>query len=545
MNPFSWLRPKLSLTQLLVVIAIWLALLDNQSFFQAVFKVADQSSITGVGFKGAIVVALVALFTALLSVFANKYLFKPFAILVLITASVISFFMDAYGVIIDTSMIQNLFQTDYREALELISVKLVGHMLFWGIIPALFVYYTDIQYHRFVKELGIHLLVFILALVVFGGAVFSHYKELSFIDRNNKHLRYLINPNHAVYALIKYLKLSAHPKITVVDKLGEDAKQTANWQARGKKSLLVLVVGETARAKNFSLNGYSQLTNPNLSQQDVINFSNTYSCGTATAASVPCMFSQFDREHYDESKAEKSENLLDVLKHAGIQVYWRDNNSGCKGVCDRVSTEAMENLKLEQVCNSEECYDEVLLQGLQALVDKLPNDAVIVLHQKGSHGPAYYKRYPAKFKVFTPECATNQVQDCPQDQIVHAYDNTILYTDYFLSKVIGFLQQNNGKLNTAMLYMSDHGESLGENGIYLHGLPFMLAPDEQKHIPFIVWLSDGFANAFNIDRQCLKQSSGGYYSHDNLFHSVLGLMSVNTGIYDKALDVFHGCRKSH
>jgi lipid A ethanolaminephosphotransferase len=539
----KWPRPTLTLTQLVIATAVFLALFDNQAFFQAAFKVADQSSFTGIGFKCALVVALIALFTALLSVFANKVLFKPLVMVILVTAAVISFFMDTYGVIVDTSMIQNLFETDVSEVLELISVKLLVHIVFWGVLPTLLIYHTNIHYHPFLKELSVRVLVFALALVVFGGAVFSNYKELSFVDRNNKHLRYLINPNHAVYALIKYLKRSAHPAVTNVEALGFDAKQTASWQARGKKSLLVLVVGETARAQNFSLNGYRQLTNPELSQEDIINYPNTTSCGTATAASVPCMFSQFGRADYDETKAEKSENLLDVLKHAGISVFWRDNNSGCKGVCNRTPTEAMEKLKIPDVCNSEECYDEVLLYGLQAMVDKLPNDSVIVMHQKGSHGPAYYKRYPSKFRVFAPECATNQVQDCPQAQIVNAYDNTILYTDHFLTQVIHFLQQNSVNYHTAMLYMSDHGESLGENGIYLHGLPYMLAPDEQKHIPFILWLSKGYADKFGIDKGCLKQNSDAAYSHDNLFHSVLGLMSVQTSVYNKSYDIFHGCRE--
>ncbi|SJM91567.1 phosphoethanolamine transferase [Crenothrix polyspora] len=543
MLPEKWLRPSLTLTQLLIAAALFLALFDNQAFFQAVFKVADQSSLTGIGFKCALVIALIALFTALLSVFANKYLFKPVVVVILIVASVISFFMDSYKVIVDTSMIQNMFETDTKETLELISIKLLVHLVFWGLLPALLVYRTNILYRPFLKELSSRLIVFILAVAVLAGAVFSNYKELSFVDRNNKHLRYLINPNHAVYALIKYLKRSAHPKIINVEALGLDAKQTASWQTRGKKSVLILVVGETARAQNFSLNGYSQLTNPELSKENIINYPNTTSCGTATAASVPCMFSQFNRQDYDEAKAEKSENLLDVLKHAGISVFWRDNNSGCKGVCNRIPTEAMESLKIPDVCNSEECYDEVLLHGLQAMIDKLPNDSVIVMHQKGSHGPAYYKRYPAKFKLFAPECATNQVQDCPQQQIVNAYDNTIAYTDHFLSQVIHFLQHNSVNYHTAMLYMSDHGESLGENGIYLHGLPYMLAPDEQKHIPFILWLSDGYAAKFGINTACLKQNSTEQYSHDNLFHSVLGLLAINTHTYNKNYDIFYRCRK--
>ena len=232
-----------------------------------------------------------------------------------------------------------------------------------------------------------------------------------------------------------------------------------------------------------------------------------------------------------------------IRDSAGINVLWRDNNSGCKGVCDRVANESMEKLPLPAFCNEQECFDEILLQGLQEKISRFTNDGVIVLHQKGSHGPAYYQRYPEAFKKFIPECATNQVQDCPREQIINAYDNSILYTDYFLSQVIHFLQKNSSQYNTVLLYMSDHGESLGENGIYLHGLPYKIAPDTQIHIPFIMWLSPEFASNFNIDTACLKQHSNEAYSHDNLFHSVLGMLDIQTGEYDAELDIFNRCRR--
>jgi lipid A ethanolaminephosphotransferase len=255
------------------------------------------------------------------------------------------------------------------------------------------------------------------------------------------------------------------------------------------------------------------------------------------------MFSDFGRNDYSDSKAKHYENLLDVLTHAGINVLWRDNNSGCKGVCERVPTEMMEKLTIPAFCNDTECFDEVLLHGLQEKIDSFNNDGVIVLHQKGNHGPAYYLRHPEAFKKFTPECTSNQVQDCPREQIVNAYDNSILYTDYFLSQIIHLLQHNADRYNTALLYMSDHGESLGENGIYLHGLPYKIAPDEQIHIPFIMWLSPEFATSFNIDTDCVKQYSTEAYSHDNLFHSVLGMLDIQSNEYDAELDIFNRCRQ--
>jgi lipid A ethanolaminephosphotransferase len=202
----------------------------------------------------------------------------------------------------------------------------------------------------------------------------------------------------------------------------------------------------------------------------------------------------------------------------------------------------MATLTVPEFCNDKECFDEILLQGLQEKIAAFKNDSVIVLYQKGSHDPAYYQRSPQAFKKFTPECRSNQIYDCPREQVINAYDNSILYTDYFLTQVIHFLQKNAEQYNTALLYMSDHGESLGENGIYLHGLPYKFAPDEQTHIPFILWLSPEFASGFNIDSECLKQRSTEAYSHDNLFHSVLGMLDIQTGEYDAELDIFNACR---
>ncbi|MDP3007650.1 MAG: phosphoethanolamine--lipid A transferase [Methylococcales bacterium] len=537
-----WLSPKLRLSSVIFLTALFLTVFDNQAFLSAVFKVVDSSGSAGNDFKIAVFISLFALFSLLLSFFASKYVFKPIVTVILLIASVISFFMDSYGVIVDLSMIQNIVETDTREATELLSFGLVRHVVLVGVLPALCLYRIDIQYHSFFKELGVRLTTIVLISMVLGGIVFQHYKNFSLIDRNNRALRYLINPNYPIYALGKYVNRALNPEIITLMPIGKDAQQLSTWKTRGKKAIVVIVVGETARAQNFSLNGYERDTNPLLSQQAVINFPDTHSCGTATAESLPCMFSDFGRGDYSDSKAKHYENLLDVLSHAGINVLWRDNNSGCKDVCERVPTDNMEKLTIAEFCNDKECFDEVLLQGLQEKIDRFNNDGVIVLHQKGNHGPAYYLRHPEAFKKFMPECTTNQVQDCPREQIINAYDNSILYTDYFLNQVISFLQKNAAHYATALLYMSYHGESLGENGIYLHGLPYKIAPDEQIDIPFILWLSPEFADHFNIDTECLKEHSSEAYSHDNLFHSVLGMLDIQTGEYDAELDIFNRCR---
>jgi lipid A ethanolaminephosphotransferase len=303
----------------------------------------------------------------------------------------------------------------------------------------------------------------------------------------------------------------------------------------------VIVVGEAARASEFSLNGYARDTNPELSKLDIVNYRNVTSCGTETAVSVPCMFSKFTREDYSDSKAKRSENLLDVLKHAGFDLLWKDNNSSSRGVAVRIGEQNVQDLKVPGLCHDTECYDEILLYQLQDYIDKLANDGVIVLHMKGSHGPAYYLRSPEKFKKFLPECRTNQLQDCPRQELINAYDNTIVYSDYVLSQVIKLLQQNNQRFDTAMLYMADHGESTGEKGIYLHAAPYMIAPDEQTHIGALQWFSPSFLQRMKLDKSCLLRKADEPLSQDNLFHSVLGLLDVKTSAYDTSLDMFASC----
>lgn len=535
------IQPPYRVNTLIILVALLLSTFYNLPFFQTTFAEVNKTNSIGLDFKIALYICLSALFCVLLSLVGFKYLFKPFSILFIIIAASISYFMSAYGVIIDADMIQNVVETDVKEVFELINLRLLTHIGFLGLLPAILIYRHPIHYHSLGKELLHRTGMLIIAGSILGGLIFFYYKDFSLTLRNNHGLRYLVNPNHAIYSLAKYLKrTTATPtQLTVI---APDAKQTTATANASKKTLVILVVGETARARNFSLNGYQRDTNPALSQLDLINFNNTYSCGTATAASVPCMFFHLGKAQYSDSQAKQHENLLDVLQRAGVNVLWRDNNSGCKGVCDRVKTEAMENLKLPGICSEEECFDEVLLHNLQRYIDQQTTHTLIVFHQKGSHGPAYYKRHPASFTRFSPECQVEQVQDCSQAEITNAYDNTIAYTDHFLAKTIGLLQQNGQRFNTALWYMSDHGESLGENGIYLHGLPYFMAPDEQIHIPFIVWLAPELQQNLTIAQACLKQRSAERYSHDNLFHSLLGLFGIQTQIYQKAADIFASCK---
>ena len=313
---------------------------------------------------------------------------------------------------------------------------------------------------------------------------------------------------------------------------------------------MILVLGETARAANFSLGGYGRDTNPRLGALkkagELLYFKDVWSCGTNTQDSVPCMFSSLGKEAF-RGDNQPREGLLDVLQHSGLAVLWLDNQSGCKGACDRVPNVVTRTLKLPELCSEDECFDDVMLKDLDQRIAELDAErrahgVVIVMHQMGSHGPAYYKRSPTGHKHFMPECVSNALQECPQEQVINAFDNTIRYTDHFLGNAIEWLRARSDHADTALIYLSDHGESLGENNLYLHGLPYSIAPDEQKHVPMAAWLSAGLQKRLRLDRHCLEDVTQARLTHDNLFHSMLGLLDVDTAVRNADLNFWQRCQ---
>lgn len=318
--------------------------------------------------------------------------------------------------------------------------------------------------------------------------------------------------------------------------MGADAHIPAADQGR---ELIILVVGETARADRFSINGYARETSPQLQAAQAISFSNFRACGTSTAVSVPCMFSASGMADFDLKKEGTQENLLDVLRHAGINVLWLDNNSDSKGVAIRTPYQDYKTPERNPVCDLE-CRDEGMLSKLQDYIDNHPTgDIFIVLHQMGNHGPAYYKRYPPEFEKFRPACKNNELGKCSTEEISNAYDNAILYTDHFLGKAIALLKQNDASFETGLFYVSDHGESLGENGLFLHGLPRAIAPDSQLLVPAIIWLGSGFRD---IDKPAMLKKRKDRFSHDNVFHTILGMMEIGTELYRPELDLLGCCK---
>ncbi len=471
-----------------------------------------------------------------LSLLCFKRSTKPVLVTILLLSSLAAYFMDSYGVIISDDMLRNVANTNPAEALDLFSPKLLVYLGLLGIAPALAVAWVPVRWRGWRTETAARLKLTVATLLLVIGTVLLFGSFYASFLREHKELRQRANPVYFLHSTIKFATQSFQSvSISPIATVGADARIPVTDVSR---ELVILVVGETARADHFSLNGYDRDTNPQLRQKNVISFADFQACGTSTAVSVPCMF-MLDGETKNSLEINKQENLLDVLQHGSVNVLWRDNNSDSKGVASRVQYEDFRSPKINTVCDIE-CRDEGMLVGLQNYIDLHPRgDILIVLHQMGNHGPAYHKRYPPAFEKFKPACRESDLSRCSRDEIVNAYDNAILYTDHFLAKAIELLQKNDSKFETGLFYVSDHGESLGENGIYLHGLPKSIAPAAQLHVPAVLWFGSRFHAA---NTPALFAKSKMRFSHDNVFHTVLGLFEIQSATYRREMDILSQAR---
>ncbi|MGG7885878.1 phosphoethanolamine transferase EptA [Klebsiella aerogenes] len=545
MSFISLRRPVLSRTAYLTLFACYIGIFLNLAFYRQVFPLLPVNNLHNwLVFLSMPIVAIsvMNIITALASFLKLDRV--VISLFILLSASA-QYFIWTFGVVIDRSMIANIFDTTPAESFALLSTQMVIVLGLSGLLMVLVAWWIKVRRPAsFWRGAAMRLLNIAVSalLIVLVAALF--YKDYASVFRNNKELVKSLSPSNSIVALNSWYAHNRMDNLPLV-KIGEDAKQKAVMHNGPRKNLTIVVLGETSRAENFSLGGYDRETNPRLKQDDVVYFPKTTSCGTATAVSVPCMFSNMPRAHYDEELAHHQEGVLDILQRAGVQVLWNDNDGGCKGACDRVPHQNVTNLNLSGECIDGECYDDVLFHNLDSYIDNLQQDGIIVLHTIGSHGPTYYNRYPAEFKKFTPTCDTNEIQSCTQQQLTNTYDNTILYVDYVVDKAIKLLQSKQDKFTTSLVYLSDHGESLGEDGVYLHGLPYSIAPDTQKHVPMLLWLSPDYQQRYGVSSQCLQQQAKtNDYSQDNLFSTLLGLLGVDSREYQAKDDLLTPCRET-
>lgn len=531
-NPFlknSAGRP-ISAYTLIVAVAVFLTITANQTFFVQVMQVYSWQSYTL--FLVSLGLVLIGLLSLVLALITHRLFFKALLIFFVMISAMTGHFTDTYGTVYDVNMLQNALQTDQKESKDLINLLFITRILVLGILPSFLIYKLRLSYPKGVKKTAMYQLLFMAGCVVMVILpILANSKVYASFFREHKPLRYYTNPITPIYSVIKFAK-SEYKKLSRPSELTYHAKDAVLVrQARTKPRLMLLIVGETARADHINLNGYPRVTLPKLTElknkERFYNFHNVMSCGTSTAYSVPCMFSYLGAKDYDVDTASYHENVLDTLHRMNVSLLWRDNNSDDKGVMTRLMPyyQNYRTADTNTVCHTayQECRDVGMLVGLDKYIDNNKNkDILIILHQMGNHGPAYYKRYDDEFNQFLPTCQNNELAKCEPQALYNAYDNALLATDDFIFQGIGLLKKYQDNYETAMLYLSDHGESLGENGIYLHGMPNAFAPTQQKHIPAFLWLGADVPFDPTDEYKTL--------SHDNITPTLLKFFDINAQI---------------
>jgi lipid A ethanolaminephosphotransferase len=528
-------RPRITVEALAMLASLYFALTANAAFWHAAITHGWQQW----RLAGALLVLLFGLHGLLLGLLLVRGWARPLLAALLVVTAFASYHMQAYGMYLDPDMLRNVLHTDWAESRELLTAGVCRHVLVFGGLPCLVLWRIELVRRPVTQALlargGFLLSMWVLAMT--GAA--PAFKDLSSLVRNQHEVRYLVTPANYLYGLASLALAPSPPKDAALLPVAEDARQVPAWTSR-RPRLLLLVVGETVRAQNWGLNGYGRQTTPELARLPVVNFSDTQACGSSTEVSLPCMFSPFGRHDYDEARIRGHQSLLHVLQRVGVDVLWRDNQSGCKGVCRDLAFESVAASSDPLLCDGLRCLDEVLLKDLPTRPGA--GDRLVVLHMLGNHGPAYYQRYPAAFKRYRPACEDPELGRCTHEQIVNAYDNAVLYTDHVLARAVAQLAQEDA-YDTALLYVSDHGESLGENGLYLHGMPYLIAPRQQLQVPMVMWFSPRFLAASGLDMSCARNRAGEPAHHDDLFSTVLGLFDVRTSAYQPARDLLAACRR--
>lgn len=455
----------------------------------------------------------------------SPILVKPVCIVFALINSVALYFTATFNVILDRSMIGNILNTNADESLDLMGPKFLVYVLLFGVLPSYFLLRTRIVN---TKRLVILLQTTPVILVCMGYIYFSSSSWL-WIDKHAKLLGGMVMPWSYVVNSVRY-------KSAQYQQVREQILLPAAKSTSEEKTIIFLVVGESARAQNFSLYGYEQTTNPHLSKSGVLALKGATACSTYTTASLRCILSHQEPASMFSTQYEP---LPSYLQRHGVDVIWRTNNWGEP----RINVESYEKAKdLKPLCDSGLCaHDDVLLSGLETRIRQSNKQKIfVVLHQSGSHGPSYSSKYPIEHETFKPTCKSVELKNCTNQDLINAYDNTIVFTDYFLNRAINILKEFQG-VSTSLVYISDHGESLGEHGIYLHGTPLSIAPKEQIEIPFLIWMSDQFLASHNIYKEdIIKRES---HSQSDIFHSILSGFNLTSDIYIEDFDVFSNTKR--
>lgn len=496
------------LTTFAAVLGLANVILFHLPFFQYVF------SHTEGGFNGLVIVISLSIllwlinflaFTILL--FLGGLLGKLIVSFLFICNSIGLYFINTYNVLLDDSMMGNFWNTQYSEASGFFSWSMVLYIIVLGLLPTLYICSVKLKnsgFKHFFATLGFTLGSILL---VVGG----NTQNFTWIDKNAPIIGSLLLPWSYVANSIRWH--NQQKKANAKEILLPDATLADN-----SKKAVVLVIGESARRDHFSLYGYPRNTNPLLATIPHLTALQARSNATYTTAGVKAIL---DSQESDDLY----EILPNYLYRTGVDVTWRSTNWGEPPLhIEKIYTATALQQNCEPYCH----YDHILLPQLKETIENsTSNKVLIVLHTSTSHGPQYNTKYPAEFETFTPVCSSVELAHCTQQELINAYDNTIVYTDYLLHNIIEQLQLVTD-FETTLLFVSDHGESLGENGLYMHGVPMAFAPKEQYEIPFLVWTSSADRKIKNV------QEIDQHY----VFHSVLKFLDVQSPVYKEEKSIF-------
>ncbi len=505
------LKKNIKLYYYALIVSFINLLLYYYPFYKFVVNNIDAKSLNGIVLLVSLTVLAIVLNALVfyIGLFLLRIVGKWLLVLLFNINAIAVYFINTYSVIIDKTMMGNVFNTNFDESSSFFSFTLVVYLVLLGIVPSIIIYKIK-TVNVAVKKFLLHV---VLALVFLLALAYANAPNWLWIDKNSKTLGALVMPwSYIVNTSRFYYHKSQENK--------EQILLPSATIKDDKKSVIVLVIGESARSENFSLYGYEKNTNPLLSKINNVHHYKAESCATYTTAGVKCLL-----EHENTSKL--YEILPNYLFRNDVEVIWRTTNWGEPTVKIKNYQRRDDLAKLNQG-KYDVAYDEVLLTGLKKQIqESKKNKILIILHTSTSHGPTYYKKYPQKFNIFTPVCKSVELAKCTQEELINAYNNTIVYTDYILATLIEELQQLKD-YSSAMLFVSDHGESLGENNLYMHGIPKSIAPKEQLEVPFIVWLSDDYKKLKNNETA----------TQHNVFHSVLDFLSIESPIYDENMSIF-------
>ena len=533
---------------LTLVLSIYFGLVLNIPIYNHLADIFAQLDRVDIGFIISIPFFFILVLNVLFNLFSWPYWIKPFFVILIITSSLVSYATYSYHTIFDREMIENVFETNLNEASSYYSSSAIIWFLVLGILPSLLLTLVRIKQERSTLILiGKKLLSIALSLLGVLAIAALYYQNYVSVGRNNSELKRMIVPTYFINGLAGYLHDNYFSTPIPYQHIGLDAEQNPiafGAKPAAKPTLFFMLVGETARANNYRYHGYHRDTNPYTKPYDLFYFQHVVTCGTSTAVSVPCMFSIQTREEFNRKQSDNQDNALDILKRAGISLLWKDNDGGDKNVAKNIPVIEVDSNKQDINCNGQSCLDSELLNNIDNEIRDMKGNRMIILHLMGSHGPTYFQRYPKDMSYFEPDCERADIENCSNEALVNTYDNSIRYTDFFIASLIKKLSLLEGEYNTALLYLSDHGESLGEDGLYLHGMIYSLAPEYQTRVPMILWMSPGYQAMKNINTGCLKQQAKqAIVSQDFIFHTLLSAMNVKTKVYNEKYDLFSLCRK--